>query len=63
MAKSKTPKEETFRITPKGIAALAMIQCGLIQSMDDPRLGGFWTIFSNDMQEHGFVLEENRHEN
>ncbi len=63
MAKSKELKEDAFRITPKGIAAIAMIQCGLIQSLGDPRLKGFWTIFSNGMQAHGFISEEDSHGN
>lgn len=33
--------EEMYRLTPKGIAILSLLQCGLINSMDDPRANGF----------------------
>ena len=50
-------KEETYRITPKGIATLAMMQTGLVEDMDDPRIDGFWTIFEAIMTENGYVKE------
>lgn len=43
--------------TAKGIAVLAMLQCGLIQSMDDPRFEGFWRIFEQDMLKAGYIVE------
>lgn len=58
MARKKTNnEEERYVIAPKGIAILAMLQCGLIQSMDDPRFEGFWTLFEGDMMRHGYIAD------
>ena len=53
-------REEKYRLTPKGIAVLAMMQTGLLEDMDDPRIEGFWTIFEAIMTRSGYV--EERHE-
>lgn len=50
--------EEKYRLTPKGIAVLAMIQTGLIEDMDDPRIEGFWSIFEAIMTRNGWVKVE-----
>lgn len=50
-------KEEKYVLTPKGIAILAMLQTGLVDDMDDPRIEGFWTIFDALMDRHGYVEE------
>lgn len=47
-----------YKITPKGIAALALKQCGLVQSIDDDRVNGFWKIFSVDMEQCGYIVDE-----
>ena len=50
-------EEAKYMIAPKGIAVLAMLQCGLIQSMDDPRFEGFWTLFEGDMMRLGYIAD------
>ena len=47
--------EEVYRLTPKGIASIAMLQTGLITSFDDPRFEGFWNIFVSKMIRGGFA--------
>ena len=50
--------EEMYRITPKGIALVSMLQCGLVDNIDDPRLEGFWALFEAGMRKHGYIVEE-----
>lgn len=57
MAQKNSDKEKRYVITPKGIAALAMLQCGLIQNIDDPRFGGFWALFTSDMTRLGYISD------
>ena len=45
-------------ITPKGIATLAMLRTGLIQSTNDPRFEGFWQLFESDMERLGYIVYE-----
>lgn len=47
--------EEKYVITPKGIAVLALMECGLIDSTDDPRINGFWRCFDQEMMKAGYV--------
>ena len=47
--------EETYRITPKGIALFSMLQCGLINSIEDPRAEGFWILFETGMKKHEYI--------
>lgn len=49
--------KEEYRLTPKGIAVIAMLQTGLVSDMDDPRIDGFWTIFKASMKGHGYIEE------
>lgn len=51
------PKEETYKIAPKGCAVLALMRCGLITSMDDPRIDGFWMIFEKLMKDNDYIEE------
>ena len=48
-----------YKITPKGIACLAMLRAGLVASIDDPRVDGFWELFQADMVESGYTQEVN----
>ena len=50
--------KEEYRLTPKGIAVIAMLQTGLVSDMDDPRIDGFWTIFETIMRRNGYVEED-----
>lgn len=47
--------DESFCITPKGIAALTLVQTGLAFNIDDPRIDGFWMLFASRMEELGYV--------
>lgn len=51
-------QEETYVLTPKGIATLSLLQCGLVTDIDDPRIEGFWTLFENGMRNHDYIKEE-----
>lgn len=51
----KSKDEELYVIAPKGIATLAMLRTGLIQSTDDPRFDGFWELFNSDMERLGYI--------
>lgn len=48
----------TYQITPKGIALVSLLQCGLINDMNDPRVEGFWMLFENGMRRSGYIQEE-----
>lgn len=48
---------DTYKLTPKGMAVLAMLQVGLVTTSDDPRIEGFWTIFEHNMINLGYVQE------
>jgi len=48
-------EEAVYRITPKGIATLAMLDVGLITSMDDKRFNSFWDKFCDGMINAGYV--------
>ena len=49
--------EERYTITPKGIACMAMLQSGLVNSTNDPRIDGFWIIFEEGMKQHGYIVD------
>lgn len=49
--------DDRYELTPKGLALLAMMQVGLVDDHNDPRIDGFWTIFSVLMDRHGYVEE------
>ncbi len=48
-------EEEMFGLTPKGIALVAMMETGLVEDMDDPRIEGFWHIFFSLMERNGYT--------
>lgn len=48
-------EEESYEITPKGLACLALMQVGLITDINDSRADGFWTLFELSMKEKGYV--------
>lgn len=48
-------EDERYFITPKGLASLAMLRTGLIESIDDPRLEGFWELFESSMYKAGYI--------
>lgn len=46
-----------YRITPKGIAVIAMLDTGLILTTSDARIDKFWDIFEEGMRNAGYVKE------
>lgn len=45
-----------LKITPKGLACLAMKKAGLVHSIDDLRCDLFWTVFCQYLNVHGYSL-------
>jgi|GEM_PF-2858528 len=37
--------DAVYQLTPKGIACLALLRTGLVESIEDPRIDGFWELF------------------
>lgn len=48
-------EEAVYRIAPKGIAILAMLDVGLITSMANKRFDRFWDKFCDGMINAGYV--------
>lgn len=51
------PDDECFVLTPKGIAAEALMLSGLCE-YGDRRIETFWKIFSLGMEKSGYIKEE-----
>lgn len=51
-------EEERYVLTPKGIATLSLLQCGLVTDINDHRIEGFWTLFENGMRTGEYIKEE-----
>lgn len=45
-----------LRITPKGLACLAMKKVGLVHTIEDMRCDLFWELFCSDLNKHGYSL-------
>lgn len=45
-----------LKITPKGLACLAMKKAGMVQSIDDFHCDLFWAIFCSYLNTHGYSL-------
>lgn len=48
-----------YVIAPKGIAALAMLDCGLITDIEDRRFKVFWELFEARMKKLNYIQEVN----
>lgn len=46
-----------YQLTPKDIACLALLRTGLVESIEDPRIDGFWELFQADMDALGYTQE------
>lgn len=55
MEKTTRDNEARYRLTPKGIAGIALMESGLIQNTDDPRFEEFWKLFVADMEKFGYA--------
>ena len=49
--------DAVYQLTPKGIACLALLRTGLVESIEDPRIDGFWELFQADMDALGYTQE------
>lgn len=47
--------EETYRLTPKGVTAIAMIESGIVNTIDDPKIAEFYDLFEKYMRKAGYV--------
>ena len=45
-----------LKITPKGLACLAMKKAGLVRSVEDERCDLFWAVFCQYLNGHGYSL-------
>lgn len=45
-------------ISPRELAALALIQTGVVSDLEDPRIDGFWTLFCKSMDDCGHIMLE-----
>ena len=54
----KTMNDKTYRIAPKGLAYLAMMEADLLDSYDDIKFKKFWDIFKNRMKKYEYINEE-----
>lgn len=59
---TKIENEERYVIAPKGIATLALLECGLVDSISDPRINGFWCIFEQGMMKGGYIVTDEEKE-
>lgn len=50
--------DKTYRIAPKGLAYLAMMEADLLDSYDDIKFKKFWDIFKNRMKKYEYINEE-----
>ena len=50
-----TCDDECYRITPKGIAALALLYSNLVDDICDDRIDEFWAQFEEGMRQNNYV--------
>lgn len=50
--------EETYRVTPKGIAWLCLKLVGLLDTHQEGKFNAFWILFEEYMREAGYIVEE-----
>lgn len=48
-----------YVIAPKGVAVLAMLDCGLITDIEDRRFEVFWELFEARMKKLNYIQEVN----
>lgn len=47
-----------YNISPKQLAALALIQTGMVGDLEDPRVDGFWELFRRSLDDCGYIIAE-----
>lgn len=55
-------QNEKYKLTPKGIFTSALMQTGLVESIEDWRINATWAIFQLMMEQNGYVDEVNEDE-
>lgn len=51
-------EEETYRLTPKGIAWLCLKEVGLIGTHQEGQFNAFWILFEEYMRKSEYIVEE-----
>lgn len=50
--------DTVIKLTPKGIVAINLMQCGMVKDLDDPLIQLFWNSFEEDLRMFGYVIQE-----
>lgn len=50
-------EEESYTLTPKGCASIALRDAGLVPSSEDPAVDVFWNSFHSLMLKFGYAAE------
>lgn len=51
-------EEEFLVLTPKGILGICLMDCGLMDEINDPRLDTVYENFVDTMIKHGYMMED-----
>ena len=55
ICKFEDREEEVYKLTPNGCATVALMDAGMVATMDDPRIDVFWQHFSELMERCGYI--------
>lgn len=55
---SKNDNEERYVLTPKGCATAALLNMGLVKTIEDSRIDAFWVLFETYMDKAGYITKE-----
>jgi hypothetical protein len=50
-------ENECYRLSPKGIAMMAALDCGFVKSIEDEKFELFWSLFHSRMVADGYAEE------
>ena len=51
-------KDTIVNLSPKGIVALNLMHCGMIEDLNDPKIQLFWYSFNEDLKTFGYEIQE-----
>ena len=55
---STEDRYEPSQTTPMGLAGAALLQTGLVETVKDPRVAGFWELFRLGLERNGYEIKE-----
>lgn len=58
ICKYEAREEVVYQLAPKGCAVAALMDAGLIETINDPRVDVFWEHFTAEMRKFGYIQEE-----